>query len=104
MSPLGSANHGVNTRVVLPRGFGVAAGFCVIQEGAAASALSVTLPEPVAKSLLDVGDVVMRRQDTSRTGVQVEKQSVGDLNMTQVFDSCDLLPRHPLRGASPSSV
>ena len=58
-----------------------------VQEGAAAPTLPITLPEPVAKSLLDVGDVVMRRQDTSRTGVQVEKTSAGDLSMTQVLDS-----------------
>ena len=54
--------------------------------------LRVLDPEPVAKSLLDVGDEVMRRQDTSRTGVQMEKPFVGYLSMTQVFDSCDLLP------------
>ena len=47
---------------------------------------------PFVKSLLDVGDVVMRRQETSRTSIQVEKPSVGDWRMTQVFDSCDLLP------------
>ena len=39
----------------------------------------VTLPEPISKSLLDVGNVVMRRQDTSRTGVQVEKATCGRL-------------------------
>ena len=53
---------------------------------------SSTTPEPVTKSLLDVGDVVTRRQETSRTSVQVVEPSVGDLKMTQVFDSCDLLP------------
>ena len=47
-----------------------------VQERAAASTLPVTLPEQVAKSLLGVGDVVMRRQDTSRTRVQVSKATV----------------------------
>ena len=85
-----AANNCVNTRTVHPRGFSGAAGFCMLQlrvrEGAAAPTLPITLPEPVAKSLLDVGDEVMRRQETSRTGVQVEKPFVGDLSMTQVFD------------------
>ena len=93
----GSASFiGVNTRVVTPCGFSGAAIFCTLQlrvlKGAAAPTLPVILPEPVAKSLLDVGVVVMRRQDTSRTGVQVKKPSVGDLSMAQVLDSCDLLP------------
>ena len=86
-----AANYGVKTHVVPPRGVSGAAGFCMlqlrVQEGAAAPTLPITLPEPVAKSLLDVGDVVMRRQDTSRTGVQVEKPSAGDFSMTQVLDS-----------------
>ena len=64
----------------------------IVPEKVAAPTLPVTLPEPVAKSLLDVGDVVMRRQDTSRTVVQVVQPFVGDLRITQVFDSCDLLP------------
>ena len=63
-----------------------------VQKEAAAPTLPITLPEPVAKSLLDVGDVVVRRQDTSRTSVQLEKPSVGDLSMTQVLGSCDLWP------------
>ena len=86
----------MNTRTVLLRGFSGAAGFCVlqlrVQEGTAAPTLPVPLQEPVAMSLLDVGDVVMRRQDTSRASVQVVEPLVGDLRMTQVFDSCDLLP------------
>ena len=49
----------------------------------------VTLPEPVAESLLDVGDVVVRRQDTSHARVQVVKPLVGD---THILDSFDLLP------------
>ena len=59
------------------RDFSGAAGFCMlqlrVQKRAAAPTLPVSLSEPLAKSLLDVGDVVVRRQDTSRTGVQVEK-------------------------------
>ena len=86
----------MNTRVVTPRGFSGAAGFCMFQlrvkERAAAQTLPVTLPEPVAKFLLDVGNVIVRRQVTSRTGVQAAEPFVGDLRMTQVSDSCDLLP------------
>ena len=78
-----------------PRGFGGAARFCVfhlrVQKGAAAPTLLVFLPELVAESLLDVGDLIVRRQVTSRTDIQVKKPSVGDLSMTQVLDSCDLL-------------
>ena len=56
-----------------------------------------TARDPPTQSLLPsfflhVGDVVLRRQDTTRTGVQVVKPVVEDLSMTQVFDSCDLLP------------
>ena len=72
------------TPIVHPRGFNGAAGFCMlqlrVQEGAAAQALPVALSENVAKSLLDVGDVVMRRQDTSPTAIQVEKPFVRDLS------------------------
>ena len=86
-----AADHGVNARVVLPRGFCDAAGFFVlqlwVQEGTAAPALSASHPDSVTESLLDVGNVVVRRWDSSRTGVHV-----GDLSMTQVLDSCDLLP------------
>ena len=64
-----AADNSVNTCVVPPRGFGGAASFSVFQlwaqVGATQWALPTTLPEPVAKSLLDVGDVVTRRQDTS---------------------------------------
>ena len=63
-----------------------------VLKGPAAPTLPVTLSEPVAKSLLDVGDVVMRSRDTSRTRVQVVKPLVGDLSVALVFDSCDLLP------------
>ena len=55
-------------------------------------ALTTTHTQPVAKSLLDVGDVVTRRQDTSRAHVQVVEPLVEDLRMAQVSDSCHLLP------------
>ena len=91
-----AADNSVNTCVVPPRGFGGAASFSVFQlwaqVGATQWALPTTLPEPVAKSLLDVGDVVTRRQDTSRTRVQVVGTFVGDLRLAQVLDSCHLLP------------
>ena len=69
-----------------------------VQKGAAAPTLSVT--HSAAESLLDVSDVVMWRQDTSSTSVQVQKPSVGDTH-PQFFR---LAARHPLRGACPSSV
>ena len=69
----------MNTRVVPPRGFGGAAGFCVfqlwVQEG--------------TESFWNVCDVT----DTSRTRVQVVKPLVGDPNVTQVLNPGDLLPR-----------
>ena len=50
-------------------------------------------PRPVPSSLfLDVGGVVMRRQDTSRTGVQVVKPLVADLSLAQDLNPGDLLP------------
>ena len=79
-----AADHGVNARVMPPREFGVAAGFCVfqlwVQEGTAASALSATHPDSVAESLL-------------HAHVQVVEPFVGDLRVAQVFDSRHLLPR-----------
>ena len=91
-----AADHSVNARRVSSRGFGCAAGFCMFQlwvwEGAAASTLPTAHPESVAESFLHVGDVIVRRQDTSRARVQVVKPLVGDLRVTQVFDSCHLLP------------
>ena len=78
-----ATNHSVNKRVVLLRGLRGAAGFCMfqlrVQERAAAPTLPVTLPEPVSKSFLHVGDVVMRRQDTSCARVQVIEPFVGDM-------------------------
>ena len=38
------------------------------------------------------GDVVVRRQDTSRTRVQVREPLLGDVRVAQVFDSRNLLP------------
>ena len=64
-----AADHSVNASVVPLRGFGVAAGFCMlqlrVQERAAAPTLSATHPDSVAESLLNMGNVVVRRQDTS---------------------------------------
>ena len=44
-------------------------------------------------SILHVGDVIVRREDTSRTRVQVVEPLVGDLSMAQVLNPGDLLPR-----------
>ena len=103
VSPLGSvarvckfqaADHSVNARVVFSRGFGCAAGFCMFQlwvwEGTAASTLPTTHPESVAESFLHIGNVVVRRQDTSRARVQAAEPFLGDLRVAQVFDSCHL--------------
>ena len=76
-----SAHHGVNACVVSSRGFGSAAGFSVfqlwVQEGATQSALAKSCPRPVSKSFLHVGEVVVRRQDTPRTRVQVTRAACG---------------------------
>ena len=82
----------MNARAVSPSGFGGAAGFSVfkleVQEGGAQSALAASCPCLVSKSFfLHVGDVVVRRQNTSRTRVHVIAQLVGDVRVAQVFDS-----------------
>ena len=64
----------------------------LVQEGATQSALAKSCLRPVSKSFLHVGDVVVRRQDTSRTRVHVMEPLVGDLRMAQVFDTRNLLP------------
>ena len=80
-----AADHSVNARTVSSRGFGCAAGFCMLQlrveEGTAASALPITDPDSVAESFLHVGNVVVRRQDTSCARVQVVEPLVGDLRV-----------------------
>ena len=84
-----SSEDGVTARMVASSGFGSAAGFRMFQR-TAASTLPTTHPESVAESFF-VGNVVVRRQDTSRARVQVEPL-VWDLRVAQVFDSCHLLP------------
>ena len=92
-----STNERVNARVVPTGGFGGAAGFSVfkmwVQVGTACPALTKACPRSVAKSFLHVGDVVVRRQDTFRTCVQVAELLVGDMRVAQVFDPRNLLPR-----------
>ena len=79
-----------------PSGFGGAASFSVfklwVQEGTVCSALPKACPRRVAKSFLHVGDVVVRRQDTSRTWVHLVEPFVGDMRVAQVFDPRTLLP------------
>ena len=62
------------------RGFGVAEGFRMfqlrVQEGPAASALAISHPDSVSKSFQHVGDVIVRRENTSRTRVQVVERLV----------------------------
>ena len=50
-------------------------------------------PDSVTESFLHVGNVVMRREDTSRARVQVVEPLVGDLSVAQVPNPDDLLPR-----------
>ena len=63
----------VNTGVVPPRGVGGSASFSVfklwVQEGTTQSELTNACPRSVAMSFLHVGDVIVRRQDPSRTRV-----------------------------------
>ena len=65
-----------------------------VQEGTTQSALTKACPPPVAESFLHVGDVVVRRQDTSRTCVSLVEPLVGDMRVAQVFDFRHLLPRN----------
>ena len=84
----------MNARVV-PHGFSVAAGFCVFQlrvRGGTATTALATHPGSAAESLLDISNVVVRRQDTSRARVQVVKPLVGDLSVAQVLNPGLLLP------------
>ena len=79
-----------------PRGFGVAAGFCVfqlwIQEGMAAPALSASHPDSVAESFLNVGNVVMR----TRPG---GKATCGRRERGTSPQSLSPAAKHPWRGA-----
>ena len=64
-----------------------------ILEGAPASTLPTNHPESVSEFFfLHVGNVLVRRQDTSRARVQVVEPFVGDLRVAQVLDLCHLLP------------
>ena len=91
-----TAYHSVNACVMPPRGFGGAAGFSVlvlwVQERTTYSALTQACPRSVSNSFLHVGGVIVRRQDTSRTCVEVVEPFVGDLRVAQVFDPRNLLP------------
>ena len=76
-----STQDGVNTCVVSSGGFGGAASLSVfqlrVQEGNTQPALTKASPRPVAKSFLLVGDVVVRRQDTTRTSLKAFCPSCG---------------------------
>ena len=67
-----AADHSVNARMVSPRGFGVAAGFCVfqlrVQEGTATTALATSHPDSIAESFLNIGDVIVRRHGRAICG------------------------------------
>ena len=81
--------------MVHPRGFGHVSSLSMfqlwVQEGAAQSALAEYCPRPDSKSFLHIGDVVVRRQDTSRARVQVVEPLVGDMSVAKVLNPCHLL-------------
>ena len=52
-----------------------------VQEGATQAALAKCCPRSVSKSFLHIGDVVVRRQDTSRARIQVVEPLVGDVRV-----------------------
>ena len=119
MSPLGSVvmprsasfmpqATGMNARVVLPRGFGVAAGFCLfklwVQEGTAASALATSHPDSVAESFLDIGNAIVRCQDTSRARRPGGGATCGRPACGTSLRSWLPAARHPLRGVCSSGV
>ena len=56
------------------------------------SGIGQNRPSPVTESRLHIGDVVMRREDTARTGVSVVETLVGDMRVTQTVNPCHLLP------------
>ena len=76
---------GVKTCVVSSCGFGSVASLSVfqlwVQKGTTQSVLAKTYPRSVAKSFLHVGDVVVRRQDTSRTRIQVVEPFVAHMRV-----------------------
>ena len=43
--------------------------------------LAISHPDSVSESFLNVDDVIVRREDTSRTRIQVVKLFVGDLSI-----------------------
>ena len=52
-----------------------------VQEGSTWATFAKARPSSVSKSLLHIGDVVMRRQDTSRARVQMIEPLVGDMRV-----------------------
>ena len=58
-----------------------------VWEGTATATLSATHPNSIAESLLHIGNVVVRRQDTHHARVQVVEPLVGSMRVAQVFDS-----------------
>ena len=92
-----STRDGVNIRRVSSCGFGGAASLSLfqlwVQEGTTQTILTKALPGSVAKSFLHKGDVIVRRQDTSRTRIQVVEPFVGHMRVAQAFDARNLLPR-----------
>ena len=56
------------------------------------SIISAIFPLSVAESFLNVGNLIVRCQDTSRARVQVVKPLVGDLSVAHVLNPGDLLP------------
>ena len=89
---LHAADNDVNARVVLPRGFCCAAGFCVlqlrVQKGAAAPTLATSHPDSVTESILNVVKVSRHFPRTRPGG----KATCGRPERAQVFNPGYLLP------------
>ena len=82
----GSANFMPQTTAVASAALQVSACSNSGSEGTAASA---------TESFLHVGNVVVRRENTSRARIQVVEPLVGDLSVTQVLNHSYLLPGTP---------
>ena len=90
-----TTHQDLDTSVVTSRGFRGAASSCVlqvwVQERATQAAFSWPRPRPVSKSFLHVGDVAVRREDTSRASIQVIEPLLRDLSVTEILNPRDLL-------------
>ena len=66
-----AADHSMDACPVSTCGFGVAASFFCVLQLRVQEALSLPFPQSVSKPLLNIGNEVVRRQDTSHASVDV---------------------------------